>query len=85
MWECDGLATNSFIMANTSNASNKSLYGSIAMLIALMLSWFKVDVAAGQIEVWIGQAVDAVQVLLGIGGALIAVYGQWKANREAAK
>lgn len=68
-------------MSNNNPASNKTLYGSVAMLIALLLSWLKVDVQAAHIEVILGQAVDAVQVLLGVGGAVIAIYGQWKANR----
>lgn len=65
--------------------SKKSLYGSVALLLAFLLSYLKVDVAAAEIELWIGQAVDAIQVLLGIIGAILAVYGQWKAKRDAAK
>lgn len=71
-------------MPTNTNPSKKSLYGSIAMLIALALGWLKVDVAAAEIELWIGQAVDAVQVLLGISGAVVAIYGQWKANNAKA-
>ncbi len=51
------------------------------MLIALVLEWLKVDVQAAQIEIILGQAVDAVQVLLGVGGAIITIYAQWKAGK----
>lgn len=68
-------------MPTMNTSSNKSLYGAIAMLVALLLSFLKVDVAAAEIEVWIGQAVEAVGVLLGIGGFILTIFNQIKANR----
>ena len=61
---------------NATSSNKKSLYGSLAMLIAWLLAMLNVDVAAGEIEVLLGQAVEAIQVLLGIGGFALAVWGK---------
>lgn len=63
--------------------NKKSLYGSIAMLVAFLLSQFKVEVAAADIETMLGQAVEAVQVLLGVGGFVLTIWNQFF-NRKAA-
>lgn len=64
--------------------NKKSLYGSIAMLAAFLLSQFKVEVAAADIEVMLGQAVEAIQVLLGVGGFALTIWNQFFNRKPSA-
>jgi hypothetical protein len=65
--------------------NRKGLYGAAAMMIAWLLTFFQVDVAAAEIEAVIGQAVEAIQVLLGVGGFAMTVWNQWKKRPAAAE
>ena len=63
-------------MSATTPSNNRTLYGSIAMLIAFLLSQFNISADAAELERMLGQAVEAIQVLLGIGGFILALWNQ---------
>jgi len=60
---------------------SKTVWGAVAMLTSLALKQLHVEVDAAQIETVLGQAVDAVQVLIGVGGFVLTIYGRFKATQ----
>lgn len=65
-------------MSTTPPTERKALYGAVAMLLAFILQQFHVKAAAEELEAVIGQLVDVIQVLLGIGGFIMAIWGRRK-------
>ena len=55
------------------------------MLIAFTLQQLDVAADAAEIEAVIGQAVEAIQILLGVGGFIMAVVGRIRAARPIKK
>jgi hypothetical protein len=64
---------------------SKTIWGAVAMLIAFLLQQFDVAADAAEIETVIGQAVEAIQILLGVGGFIMAVVGRFRAAQPIQK
>lgn len=69
-----------FPMEEKRASQSKTVWGALAMLIAFTLQQFNVASSASEIEVVIGQAVDGIQILLGVGGFVMTIYGRYKAT-----
>ncbi len=64
-----------------STSDKSALIGAVAMLASFLLEKANVAVSAEEISTALSQAVDAIQILAGVGGFGIVVWGRWKAAR----
>jgi len=61
---------------------SKTLWGAAALLLSWLLGQLGADTAAAEISGQLGSAAEAVQVLLGVGGFCLTVYGRVTAARK---